>query len=505
MSSMEKQDSHNKQIQGDFLRPQFHFSPPANWANDPNGLVYYQGEYHFFYQYYPDATVWGPMHWGHAVSADLVSWQHLPIALYPDEQGMMFSGSALVDWNNCAGFGREALIIFYTSHYSSGYNFFETQNLAYSTDKGRTWTKYSGNPVIHAPHGVRDIRDPKVIWYSEQAIEHWVMCLAVGDAIRFYTSSDLKNWQFGGAFGFNQGSLGGVWETPDLFRLQVDGGDESRWVLSVGVGSGGAGGPAGGSATQYFVGMFDGFNFISENSPETTLWADYGADYYAPQSWSDVLDGKRITIAWMNNWQYATLTPSSTFRGMFSLPRQLSLVTTRDGIRLVQKPLAEFSSLRTQHFHLQDQVLTPGINLLSGLKGDCLEILAEFELDLDADEGRFGFHLRAGDKEYTSVGYDTLTQTLFIDRTNSGQVLFHESFAAKHQVVIPPVDGLIRMHIFLDRTSLEVFVNDGQVVLTDTIFPSSQNHGLDIFTNSGKIKINVLDVFHLNPAGFGVI
>ena len=499
MTSLEKQNSQQELRQEDVLRPQFHFSPQSNWANDPNGMVYYQGEYHFFYQYHPDSMVWGPMHWGHAVSSDMVNWQYLPIALYPDEHGMIFSGSAVVDWENSAGFGKEALIIFYTASQVNP----ENQNLAYSTDRGRTWSKYPGNPVLPGPLGVRDFRDPKVLWYSENGAGHWVMCLAVGDAVRFYTSSDLKQWEFGGTFGFTYGSQAGVWETPDLFKLSVEGGSQTRWVLSVGVGSGGRGGLAGGSATQYFIGQFDGANFFSDNPPETTLWADYGADYYAAQSWSDAPDGRRLVLAWMNNWQYAVLVPASTWRGMFSLPRQLTLVATENGIRLINQPVPELRALRGKYIHLQDETLIPGQNILPGLEGDCLEIEAEFELNPGLT--CFGFHLRVGLGHNTTVGYDTVSQELFVDRTRSGQTDFHKSFAGKHTVELAPQNETIRLHLFLDRSSVEVFGNDGLAVITDAIFPFSKDLGLDIFTESGKIKINYLDIFQLNPARFGAL
>jgi fructan beta-fructosidase len=238
-------------VASELYRPQYHFSPQANWMNDPNGPVYCDGEYHLFYQYHPESPVWGLMHWGHAVSCDLIHWQHLPIALYPDEHGMIFSGSAVVDWNNAAGFGEKAMIIIFT--YNKEHK--ETQNLAYSTDKGRTWTKYAGNPVIPHPNYLRDFRDPKVFWHEN----HWVMSLAAGDMILFYASPDLKHWEQSGSFGGGYGCTSGVWETPDLFKLPVDNGPETRWVLTVGVGNGG---PAGGSGTQYFIGEFNEKNSL---------------------------------------------------------------------------------------------------------------------------------------------------------------------------------------------------------------------------------------------------
>ena len=256
--------------------------------NDPNGLVYYQGEYHLFYQYHPGSSVFGLMHWGHAVSRDLVNWQHLPIALYPDDVGAIFSGSAVIDWNDTAGFGKEAMVAVFT-HDKAGR---QMQSLAYSTDRGQTWTKYGANPVIEPPKNIKNFRDPKVFWYDEGGgAGHWVMAVAAGDIILFYTSPDLKNWTPSGGFGLGFGSTAGVWETPDLFKLPVDGGPESRWVLTVGLGGGA---PAGGTGVQYFIGDFDGKTFTSENPKSTVLWADYGADFYAAQGWNDAPNGRHL-------------------------------------------------------------------------------------------------------------------------------------------------------------------------------------------------------------------
>ncbi|MEZ4595112.1 MAG: glycoside hydrolase family 32 protein, partial [Chloroflexota bacterium] len=323
------------------FRPAYHFTPPTAWLNDPNGMVYYDGEYHLFYQYHPDSTVWGPMHWGHAVSTDLVNWQHLPIALAPDELGYIFSGSAVIDWHNTAGFGPEAMIAIYTYHDA---NANQSQAIAYSLDKGRTWTKYAGNPVIPTPTNIRDFRDPKVLWYEdEDGNGRWVMALAVGRSILFYSSPNLIDWVATGSFGFGHGATDGVWETPDLFELPVAGTAESRWVLTVGIGDHA---PASGSGMQYFIGQFDGQTFTNENPKETVLWADYGADFYAAQSWSDAPNGRRLWLAWLNNWQYANQIPTTTWRGAMTLPRELRLVQTEAGIRLGQTAVPELTHLR---------------------------------------------------------------------------------------------------------------------------------------------------------------
>lgn len=475
-------------------RPSYHFTPPTNWMNDPNGLVYYAGEYHLFYQHHPNSLVWGPMHWGHAVSRDLVNWQHLPVALFPDEQGMIFSGSAVVDWRNTALFGPESLVALFTHHTTES----ESQSLAYSLDNGRTWQKYPNNPVLQAPEAVRDFRDPKVFWYGGDE-GHWVMCLAAGDTILFYSSSNLIEWQPCGSFGAGYGAAGGVWETPDLFPLQVDNGPETLWVLTVGILSGS---PAGGSGTHYYFGQFDGRTFTSQNPPDTRLWADFGPDYYAPQSWSGEPNGRRLMIGWLSNWQYAQVTPAVTWRGMFSLPRELALTQTEQGIRLRQRPLPALATLRSQHHHWQDETIQPGVNLLDALSGDCLEIVAECAIT--AETGCFGFHVRMGENEQTIIRYDAQQKKLFLDRSRSGQTDFHDRFAHVYTADMPPIHDTIRLQIFVDRYSVEVFGNDGLVVLSAIIFPSEQSRGLALMTESAPVRFIALDVYHLNIAGFAL-
>ncbi|MFN8380305.1 MAG: glycoside hydrolase family 32 protein [Anaerolineales bacterium] len=471
----------------DIYRPEYHFTPPTNWMNDPNGMVFFDGEYHLFYQYHPHSTVWGPMHWGHAVSTDLIHWQHLPIALYPDEIGMIFSGSAVVDVNNTAGFGKNALVAIFT--YNKDYK--ESQNLAYSTDRGRTWTKYPHNPVVPAPEPLSDCRDPKVFWHED----HWVMLLAAKDRVLFLTSTDLKNWQQSGSFGGGFGSTIGVWETPDLFQLPLRTDGETRWVLTVGVGDGG---PSGGSGTQYFIGYFDGITFISENQRDTILWADYGADYYAPQSWNNEPHGRRIMFGWMSNWQYARSVPSDGWRGMFSLPREMALTSTMEGVRLVQSPIHELESLRVEGLHWKNQILQPGQNLLNDLIGDAFEIVAEFQVQ--ALTNSFGFHIRQGSGERTTVGYNSRSQKVFIDRTISGQSAFHTGFAAVHSAHLEPQNEVVCLHIFVDRCSVEVFANNGIAAISDLIYPSPQSLGLELFTEGSEIFIKSLDVYPLSSS-----
>jgi fructan beta-fructosidase len=314
-----------------------HFKAPRGWINDPNGLVYFEGRYHLFYQYYPDGLQWGPMHWGHAVSSDLNQWQHKPVALEPDDQGMCFSGSAIVDWNDDSGLfdGQAGLIAFYTSHrdkdgFDRGYK--QDQCIAYSTDSGETWIKYSNNPVLNNP-GFSDFRDPKVFWHEES--QYWIMCLATRQSISFYRSKNLLDWAFCSEFGESQGAHEWhPWECPDLFKLTTDSGEEA-WVLVVGIGM--TPDVHYGSYTQYFVGTFDGMAFSNSNSPETVLMLDEGRDFYATQSWSDAPNNQRLAISWFSNWRYANELPCSVTNGQMTAPRQLRLLKTPDGLRVAQQ------------------------------------------------------------------------------------------------------------------------------------------------------------------------
>ena len=479
-------------------RPQFHFTPPANWINDPNGLVYYAGEYHLFYQYHPDSLVWGPMHWGHAVSPDLVHWEHLPIALYPDELGTIFSGSALIDWHNTAGFGEEAMIALFTYHLASaGDDYVQSQALAYSTDKGRSWTKFDGNPIISPPPGQKDFRDPKVFWYEDtQGAGHWVMVLAAGDSAWFYRSDDLKSWAKTSEFGNGYGGGAEGWETPDLFQLSIDGGSETRWVLTAGLERGA---PAGGTNCQYFVGEFDGETFTSENGPDVGLWADHGADFYAAQSWSDMPDDRRTWVAWMSNWAYAREIPTPTWRGAMSLPRTLSLRTTGAGLRLAQTPVMELTNLRAEEQNWSNaQINSSSPNLLASVRGDSLEIVAEFQVDATTTAKQLGLRLRQSANEHSAIEYDVATETLAFDRTCAGQSDFHADFARRHTVALAPADGLLRLHIFVDRSSVEIFADDGLVTMTERIFPAEESVGLELFAKGGELLVRSLAVYELN-------
>ncbi|HEY6385845.1 MAG TPA: glycoside hydrolase family 32 protein [Candidatus Acidoferrum sp.] len=478
-------------------RPQFHFTPPKNFMNDPNGLVYYKGEYHLFYQYNPQGTEWGHMSWGHAVSADIFHWKNLPVAI-PEEAGqyMIYSGSVVVDWHNASGLcassdseDSSCLIAIYTA---AGKNV-QNQHLAFSNDRGRTWTNYPGNPVANLKQP--DFRDPKVFWY--EAEKKWVMVAVLADERKavFFDSRDLKNWTFRSSFEI-EGHGKGQWECPDLFELTVDGNTKNKkWVLIV---NRNPGAPAGGTGTRYFIGSFDGTHFVNETPAAQELWADYGKDFYATNSYSDLppKDDRRIWIGWISNWQYANREPTAVWRGAQSLPRELTLSKFLDGIRLLQKPIAETRTLREREFLQLSNVSVPTAMQamhLANVRGDTIEIEAELA---PGDAKEMGFCLRKGGSEETIVGVTPETKEVFVDRTRSGQVSFAPEFSGRHKSALRQ-SSQVKLHIFLDRSSVEVFVDDGEVVLTDRIYPSPGSDGIELYSKQGQGKVLSLSIWKL--------
>lgn len=471
-------------------RPQFHFSPDSMWMNDPNGMVYYEGEYHLFFQHYPDSTVWGPMHWGHAVSNDLIHWQHLPIALYPDSLGYIFSGSAVVDWQNTSGFGTQnapTLIAIYTYHNNtlkeSGALNYQTQAIAYSNDKGRTWTKYKENPVIPNP-GIKDFRDPKVIWH--EASQKWVMVFAAFDHVKIYNSPNLKDWQQVSEFGRGEGSHGGVWECPDLFPLEVEDTEETKWVMIVSLGDGA---PNGGSGTQYFIGNFDGETFVNDNPREKVLWLDHGRDNYAGVTWSDIPedDGRRIFLGWMSNWKYANVVPTKRWRSAMTFPRTLTLVQTSHGLRLNSGPVEELEEIRVKSFEIKSQAVRDDFSVDIPFSAAKSEILLEFA-DLNMAED-FGIVLsnRLGQK--LLVGYDPATDSFYIDRSQSGPSDFSEGFSGRQYAPRLSKQERIKFHLLFDTSSVELFADDGLVVMTALYFPDEQFNKVTLYANEGSVAL----------------
>ena len=490
-------------------RPQFHFTPPAKWMNDPNGMVFYEGEYHLFYQHHPDSTVWGPMHWGHAVSTDLVHWQHLPIALFPDALGLIFSGSAVIDWKNTSGFGingKPPMVAMFTYHDMAaekrGTQTFQTQGLAYSNDRGRTWTKYTGNPVIPNA-GIRDFRDTKVIWH--EASQRWIMVLAAGDRIRLYASYDLTQWEFASEFGVNVGAHGGVWECPDLFPIRIEGTNETRWVLLVSINPGG---PNGGSATQYFVGSFDGTTFTLDpqfatglgtagKEPTRGIWVDHGRDDYAGVTWSDIpsTDGRRLFIGWMSNWDYAAVVPTDAWRSAMTIPRSLTLRRTPAGLRLFSTPVSELRLLRGETRTLTAQRIsgTVPLRLPSGGTAAQSEIDLEFFVSPN-DTTDVAVELSNAAGETYRIGFNQATGRYYSDRTALPRAFSAKFATAVHWAPRIVTDSVVRMHLFFDRASAELFGDGGATALTDIMFPTEDFSTIRMVVKGDAVRLRYANI-----------
>lgn len=490
-------------------RPYYHFTPRSGWMNDPNGMVFYEGEYHLFFQYYPDSTVWGPMHWGHAVSRNLTDWEELPIALYPDSLGYIFSGSAVVDWKNTSGFGQNGqppLVAMYTYHNmtkeKAGDPLYQYQGIAYSNDKGRSWTKYPGNPVLPNP-GVRDFRDPKVM--RDEARNRWLMALAAQDRIKFYASDDLKNWTFLSDFGQQWGAHGGVWECPDFFPITIEGSSETRWVLLVSINPGA---PNGGSGTQYFVGDFDGQTFTLDpnfsreiSTPGQALWIDLGRDNYAGVTWSDVPagDGRRLFMGWMSNWDYGQQTPTKAWRSAMTLPRALKLRRTSQGMRLSSEPVAELEALRGRKWVLENQEVQGELDITDRLGF----VPTAFEIVLEAawnpvNALDLGIALSNSKGEVYRVGYDPSRLSAYSDRTKAGVVDFSPKFAAGRHLAPRAARGeMLKWRLFFDRASCELFAENGQTVLTDVFFPTEDFNRLTFYATGGPLRILKAEIYEI--------
>ncbi|MCJ8167303.1 glycoside hydrolase family 32 protein [Pontibacter sp. E15-1] len=490
-------------------RPQFHFTPPAKWMNDPNGMVYHNGEYHLFYQHNPDTTVWAPMHWGHAVSKDMVSWEHLPIALYPDSLGMIFSGSAVVDKNNTSGFGTDgnpAMVAIYTYHdmpgEKAGKDDYQSQGIAYSLDNGRTWTKYAQNPVLKSPN-IRDFRDPKVSWY--EAGKKWVMTLAVADHIRFYTSKNLKDWKLEGQFGQNIGGHGGVWECPDLFKMKVAGTNEEKWVLLVSINPGG---PNGGSATQYFVGDFDGSTFKLDPQFEANLkgeyavagtpvnkgkgiWIDYGRDNYAGVTWANVpeSDGRRLFLGWMSNWDYANVVPTENWRSAMTVARTLELEKTDAGLRIVSKPVKELENIFGTSYTLEAQTVTDALALSEKAPFKTATFDLQLELEPVGEAAQFAIELSNDMGQKVLIGYDATRKQYYIDRREAGKHDFSDKFGGIHYAPRIASDATFPLRLVVDVASVELFADNGKTVMTDVFFPDDKFTKVSIIADKGEVKL----------------
>lgn len=462
-------------------RPSMHFTPLKGWMNDPNGMFYKDGVYHLYYQHYPNATVWGPMHWGHATSKDLKNWKHEPIALYPDSIGMIFSGSAVVDEKNTSGFGENGkapIVAIFTQHNmdreKAGRVDAQNQSIAYSNDNGYTWKKYTGNPVIKNP-GINDFRDPKVIWHEDT--KKWIMTLAVKNKVSFYSSPNLKEWTKESDFGENVGSHDGVWECPDLFPLQYN--NKTYWVLTSSINPGG---PNKGSATQYFIGEFNGHTFTSNSSK--TKWMDYGADNYAGVTFSNTGE-KRISIGWMSNWLYAQQVPTMQWRSALTTPRVLHLQVVDREYYLCSFPIESKAELMPKIINKKNTTVIASnpfaLNIVN-------PNLSSFTVTLSNNAGA---HL--------DFGYDSATKQYFIDRTFAGLHDFHTGFATKH--FAPRISNNTKqfMNLIIDKTSIEMFGDNGLTVMTDIFFPTEPYTHISVKSSDVKFKLAKFRFYDLAP------
>ena len=433
-------------------RPVYHHTPQYGWMNDPNGMFYKDGVWHLCYQFNPYGSQWENMTWGHSTSTDLVHWKAEPTAITPDALGTIFSGCCVVDKNNTAGFGNDAVIAFYTSAGAR-----QMQSMAYSTDGGKTFTKYENNPIITS--NVPDFRDPHVFWNAEAGF--WNMILAAGQQMSIYSSKDLKEWKHESDFGAEYGNHGGVWECPDLMKMKIRGTDKEKWMLICNINPGG---PFGGSATQYFIGEFDGHKFTCEDEPSETKWMDYGKDHYATITFDNAPDGRHVGIAWMSNWQYANQVPTKQFRSANSIARDFGLFEYNGETYCSVSPAKEMDAVRGQRISSPSETC----EIVVQLKGDA-------QLTLRNAKG-----------ERVVITYDAAEQTIDFDRRRSGDVSFSEAFPC---IVTSPTYGQAKtLRIFIDRCSIEMFEGDGKMSMTNLVFPSEPYNKLIV---KGKAKATI--------------
>ena len=467
------------------FRPAYHHTPAYGWMNDPNGMFYKDGVYHLYFQHNPYGSTWGNMNWGHSYSTDLVHWTYAGDAITPDAWGTVFSGSAVVDKDNSAGFGRNAIVAFYTSAKPTPWGDAQMQSIAYSTDDGKTFEKYPGSPVITSTE--KDFRDPHV--FRHEATGRWIMILAAGQEMRIYSSANLKDWTYESSFGKEYGSHAGVWECPDLFELPVEGTSEKKWVLVCNINPGG---PFGGSATQYFTGTFDGHKFTCDTKPEVTKWMDYGKDHYAAVSFDNAPDGRRLMIAWMSNWQYANQVPTVQFRSANAIARDVYLFRDKGVDYVGSRPVAEMTALRG------DAVVSKKATLGElSVKKMFKTPSGAYEIDLamaPQDGATVKLMLSNQKGEYVTVVYDGNMGTLSFDRRQGGDNKFSELFPA---VTTAPVHGkLTSLRVFVDKSSVEVFGNDGRAVMTNLVFPSEPYNSLTLGSDK-KTAVSSLKVYPL--------
>lgn len=507
----------------DFYRPSYHHTPSYGWMNDPNGMFYKDGVYHLCYQYNPYGSKWGNMHWGHAISRDLIHWKEVEPTIARDPMGHIFSGSAVIDKEGTAKYGKDAIVALYTS--ASDKNG-QIQCMAYSTDGGYTFHKYPGNPVLTPFDGLKDFRDPKVFWYAP--LKKWYMIVSADKEMRFYSSPNLRDWTYVSAFGQGYGAQPNQFECPDFFQLPVDGNpNKKKWVMIVNINPGCL---FGGSATEYFIGDFDGKNFVCDSKPSVAKFLDYGKDHYATVTFSGVQD-RVLGIAWMSNWQYANVTPIRQYRGANTLPREFKLFTGKDGqIYMSSNVVPEVAGLRKTFKRLPDLVITQGKeskNLSSGKEN-------AFEMEMDvtpSDAAKTGFILYNEKGEKVNIYFDMKAGRLVMDRTESGRTKFGEKAEAhkiekefdlhEHREIKEPFRKLnsvnykndfalgtwaplslcdsktYHLDVFVDKCSIEIFVNGGRIAMTNLVFPTQPYTSVKFYSDGNKAAYRNIKVSEL--------
>lgn len=476
-------DSSNRET----YRPVYHHTPVYGWMNDPNGMFYKDGVYHLYFQYNPYGSMWGNMTWGHSTSTDLTHWTYEGTAIVPDAWGAIFSGSCVVDKDNTAGFGKGAVVAFYTSAKSTPWGDIQSQSMAYSLDNGKTFIKYEYNPILTSTE--RDFRDPKVFWYAPG--KHWVMMLAVGQEMQIYSSGNLKEWKKESSFGAMQGAHGGVWECPDLVEVAVEGRKEKKWVLICNLNPGG---PFGGSAAQYFVGSFDGKKFVNE-SPTQTKWLDWGKDNYATVTWSNAPAGRCIALGWMSNWQYANNVPTTQYRSANTLARDLTLYRVGGELYLKSKPSPEIKKARAEEKKIPTFEVKGNYEVASLLADN----KGAYEIEMTIENkgtSKIDFSLMNEKGEKVAMYYDVVRKQFVMDRSASGIVGFSRDFPA---VTVAPVRNTDQIHLrlFIDRSSVEAFGEEGEYVMTNLVFPAEPYNRMVFSSDKGSYIVKSMNVYRL--------
>lgn len=476
-------DSSNRET----YRPVYHHTPVYGWMNDPNGMFYKDGVYHLYFQYNPYGSMWANMTWGHSTSTDLTHWTYEGTAIVPDAWGAIFSGSCVVDKDNTAGFGKGAVVAFYTSAKSTPWGDVQSQSMAYSLDNGKTFIKYEHNPILTSTE--RDFRDPKVFWYAPG--KHWVMMLAVGQEMQIYLSDNLKEWKKESSFGAMQGAHGGVWECPDLVEVAVEGSKEKKWVLICNLNPGG---PFGGSAAQYFVGSFDGKKFVNE-SPTQTKWLDWGKDNYATVTWSNAPAGRCIALGWMSNWQYANNVPTTQYRSANTLARDLTLYRAGGELYLKSKPSPEIKKARAEEKKISTFEVKGNYEVASLLADN----KGAYEIEMTIENkgtSKIDFSLMNEKGEKVAMYYDVVRKQFVMDRSASGIVGFSRDFPA---VTVAPVRNTDQIHLrlFIDRSSVEAFGEDGEYVMTNLVFPAEPYNRMVFSSDKGSYIVKSMNVYRL--------